>query len=56
VACTREDEVDGRRVEVDVEAVLDTLDDLFFGDLMVARVNDADSFRPAFLGCADCCP
>jgi hypothetical protein len=56
MTCTREDEVDGRRVKVDVEAIFDTLDDLFFGDLVIARVDNADSFRPAFLSCADRCP
>ena len=56
MACSQEDEVDGRWVEVDVEAIFDTLYDVFFGDLVVARIDDAGSFRPAFLGCADCCP
>jgi hypothetical protein len=43
-------------VEVDVEAILDTLEDLFLGDFVIARVDNANGFRPAFLSCADRCP
>jgi hypothetical protein len=45
--------VDGWRVEVDVEAVLDTFEDCEFVDVVVAGVDYACGFRPALLGCSD---
>ena len=45
--------MDGRRVEVDVEAVFDALEDCRLVDVVVARVDYAYGFRPAPLGCSD---
>jgi len=48
--------MDGRRVEVDVEAVLDTLEDCGLVDVVVARVDYTECFRPALLGRPNGCP
>jgi hypothetical protein len=47
------EEVDGGRMELDVEAVLDTLEDCNLIDIMIARIDYADSFRPALLCCSN---
>ena len=47
------DEVDGGRMQVDVEAVFDAPEDGVFVDVVVAGVDDAEGAGPAFLGCAD---
>ena len=48
--------MDGRRVQVDVEAVVDALEYGGFVDIVVAGVDYADSIRPALLGGSDGCP
>jgi hypothetical protein len=45
--------VDGRRVELDVEAVFDALEDGGLVDVVVAGVDYACCFGPALLGCSD---
>jgi hypothetical protein len=52
----RENEVNRGRVEVDVEAIFDTLEDLLLGDFVIACVDNTGGFRPAFLDRADRCP
>ena len=62
--CTGEDpvargeveEVDGWRMQLDVEAIFDPLEDGSLVDVVVARVDDADSLRPAFLCGSNGCP
>ena len=56
VAGTEVEEGETRGVEGDVEAVLDVCDDRVLVDVVVASVDYAESFRVAFLGCADGCP
>lgn len=56
VAGAEVEEGETRSVEGDVEAVLDVCDDCVLVDIVVARVDYAESFRVAFLGCADGCP
>ena len=53
VAGTEVEEGETRSVEGDVEAVLDVCDDGVLVDVVVACVDYAESFRVAFLGCAD---
>lgn len=50
------EEVDVGRVELDIEAILDSLEDRSLVDVVVASVDDADSSGPAFLGRTDSCP
>lgn len=50
------EEVDRWRVEVNVEASLDTLEDSSLVDIVVAGVDDAGSLRPALLGGSNSCP
>jgi hypothetical protein len=45
--------VDGRRVELDIEAVFDALENGGLVDVVVARVDYACSFWPAPLGSSD---
>jgi hypothetical protein len=56
VARREVEEVDCRWVEVDVEAVFDTLENCGLVDIVVARVYYADSFWPALLCRTDRCP
>lgn len=50
------EEVNRWRVQVDVEAVLDTLKDCSLVDIVVAGIDDAGSFRPTLLCCTNRCP
>jgi hypothetical protein len=43
-------------MKVDVEAIFDTLENLFLGNFVIACVDNAGGFRPAFLSRADRCP
>lgn len=56
VASAEVEEGETRRVEGDVEAVLDIRDDGVLVDVVVARVDYAEGFGVAFLGCADGSP
>jgi hypothetical protein len=55
-ASTEVEEGETRGVEGDIEAVLDVCDDRVLVDVVVARVDYAESFGVAFLGCADGSP
>lgn len=50
------EEVDGWRMQLDVEAISDPFEDGSLVDVVVARVDDADSLRPALLCGSDGCP
>jgi hypothetical protein len=56
VAGAEVEEGETRGVERDIEAVLDVCDDRVLVDVVVARVDYAESFGVAFLGCADGSP
>jgi hypothetical protein len=56
VAGTEIEEGETRGVEGDVEAVLDVCDDRVLVDVVVTRVDYAEGFGVAFLGCADGSP
>jgi hypothetical protein len=56
VAGAEVEEGETRGVEGDIEAVLDVCDDGVLVDIVVARVDYAESFGVAFLGCADSSP
>ena len=43
-------------MEVDVEALIDSLEDVVFERVVVAGIDGADSVRPALLGSFDCSP
>ena len=50
------EEVDGWRMQLNIEAILDPPEDGSLVDIVVARVYDADSLRPALLCGSDGCP
>lgn len=50
------EEVNRWRVEMDVEAILDTLEDRRLVNIVVASVYYTNSFRPALLCRTNCCP
>jgi hypothetical protein len=56
LASTEVEEGETGGVEGDVEAVLDVGDDGVLVDIVVTRVDYAESFRVAFLGGADSSP
>jgi len=48
--------MNGRRVQLDVEAVLDTLKYGSFIDIVVTGIDYTGSLWPAFLVCSNGCP
>jgi hypothetical protein len=56
LASTEVEEGETRSVERNVEAVLDVGDDGVLVDVVVTRVDYAESFRVSFLSCADGSP
>ena len=56
MACREVEEVDRGRVEMNVEAVLDTLEDCGLVDIVVTGIDDASSFGVALLCRTNRCP
>lgn len=50
------EEDEGVRMEADVEAVVDALEDLLLVYIVVTCVDYADCVGPGLLGRTDCCP